>query len=272
MRLCVNALLVAFGCVGWSLGAPADSQGSAASAPAVQVVVFAGGEFCELPTKARTVADLLETLDIALDPLDRSDPSPDTSLTDGMVIRITRVTCREIVEEEPIPPDTVVLADADMPAGFTKVLLSGKEGLLRRVVRIWQKDGEETLRAPIAEEVIREPTHTIVLRGAHGTPTRGGDRRHPLMMEATAYEPGPRSCGRWATGYTATGVRARRGVVAVDDRVIPMGARLYVAGYGFAVAADRGGAIKGMRIDLCFPTYDEAIRFGRRRVKVYLLD
>jgi len=272
MRLSANALAIAFGCLGWSLGALADPQGSYESAPAVQVVLLADGGFRELPTKARTVGELLDTLDIALDPLDRTHPSPRTPLADGMLVRVTRVDCREVVEEEPIPADTLVLGDPDKPAGFTQILLQGKDGLLRRVVRIWAKDGKETVRAPVEEEVIQEPTDTIFLRGTHGMPTRGGDWRRPLMMEATAYEPGPRSCGRWATGYTATGVRARRGVVAVDERVIPMGARLYIPGYGFAVAADRGAAIKGMRIDLCFPTYEEAIHFGRRRVKVYLLD
>jgi 3D (Asp-Asp-Asp) domain-containing protein len=67
-------------------------------------------------------------------------------------------------------------------------------------------------------------------------------------------------------------VKAKKGVAAVDDRVIPMGTRLYVPGYGFAVAADRGSAIKGHRIDLCFDTYAEAIRWGRRKVQVYVLD
>jgi 3D (Asp-Asp-Asp) domain-containing protein len=67
-------------------------------------------------------------------------------------------------------------------------------------------------------------------------------------------------------------MKAEKGVAAVDDRVIPMGTRMYVPGYGFAVAADRGSAIKGMRIDLCYNTYAEAKQFGRRKVKVYLLD
>jgi 3D (Asp-Asp-Asp) domain-containing protein len=51
-----------------------------------------------------------------------------------------------------------------------------------------------------------------------------------------------------------------------------MGTGMYIPGYGFAVAADRGSAIKGNRIDLCYDTYREAIQFGRRKVKVYLLD
>jgi len=115
----------------------------------------------------------------------------------------------------------------------------------------------------------------VVLRGIRGLSGRSGYWRSwhaPLEMEATAYEPGPRSCGKWATGYTATGIKAQKGIVAVDERVIPLGTRLYIPGYGFALAADRGSAIKGTRIDLCFDTYAEAIRFGRRRMNVYRLD
>ena len=81
-------------------------------------------------------------------------------------------------------------------------------------------------------------------------------------MEATAYSGG---------GTTASGMAAAVGRVAVDPRVIPLGTRLYIEGYGYAVAADTGGAIKGNRIDLFFETYDEAISFGRRKVTVYVL-
>jgi len=91
-------------------------------------------------------------------------------------------------------------------------------------------------------------------------------------MVATAYYPGPESTGKSADGITATGMRAGHGVVAVDPRVIPLGTRLYIPGYGLAVAGDVGGAIKGLRIDLGFSTLREALHFGRRRVTVYVLD
>lgn len=100
---------------------------------------------------------------------------------------------------------------------------------------------------------------------------RGGVGYPSMNMEATAYDPGPISCGPNANGYTATGMKAGYGVVAVDPRVIPLGTKVYVEGYGYAIAADIGGAIKGNRIDLCYNTYQEAIRFGRRMVRVYLL-
>jgi 3D (Asp-Asp-Asp) domain-containing protein len=85
-----------------------------------------------------------------------------------------------------------------------------------------------------------------------------------------------------ATGYsakqpgldstTATGALARRGVVAVDPSVIPLGTRMFVPGYGYAVAADTGGAVKGAHVDLCFDTVAEAVDWGRRSVTIVILD
>ena len=81
-----------------------------------------------------------------------------------------------------------------------------------------------------------------------------------IILEATAYT--------W-TGYrTATGTWPSRGTVAVDPEVIPLGTKLYVEGYGPAVAADTGGDIKGQRVDLYMDSYEEAIQFGRREVQV----
>jgi 3D (Asp-Asp-Asp) domain-containing protein len=93
-----------------------------------------------------------------------------------------------------------------------------------------------------------------------------------MFVEATAYNPGPRNYGGGVGNWTATGRLARRGVVAVDPSVIPLGTRVYVEGYGYALAADTGGMIKGLRIDLCYNTYQEAMQFGRHVVTVYLLD
>ena len=61
-------------------------------------------------------------------------------------------------------------------------------------------------------------------------------------------------------------------IVAVDPDVIPLGTRLFIPGYGEAVAADTGGAIIGNRIDLVMDSYGEAMDFGRRDVTVYVLD
>lgn len=88
-----------------------------------------------------------------------------------------------------------------------------------------------------------------------------------LQMTATAYTYG---CGN-GDGVTATGTIPRPGVAAVDPAVIPLGTELYVEGYGYARAEDTGGAIRGARIDLFFPTRETALQWGRRTVEVRVL-
>src|SRR5690606_40006949 len=83
---------------------------------------------------------------------------------------------------------------------------------------------------------------------------------------------GPESTWPFTDGLTATGVVARRGVVAVDPTVIPLGSHLYIPGYGLGIAADVGAAIKGNRIDVLYEDLDDALRWGRKWVKVYILD
>jgi 3D (Asp-Asp-Asp) domain-containing protein len=73
-------------------------------------------------------------------------------------------------------------------------------------------------------------------------------------------------------GITALGLRARKGIVAVDPRIIPLGTRLYIPGYGEALAADTGGWIKNYRVDLCFETLEDCYKFGRRKIRVYLVE
>ena len=275
MRRAVIAIILAGICLGCPIQAGTNPSGPPPVAPAPRVAVSVEQDSWELATSARTVAELLCDLGITLGPLDRTEPAPDTPIADGLHVRVSRVSCRDLTEETPSPARTVVLADPDHPAGFTKILSHPEDGLVQRTWRIWEIDGQVTTRTLVSEQVLVRPQDAVVLRGSHSLPSRGGDWREwrrPLVMEATAYDPGPRSCGKWADGYTATGVKAEKGVVAVDERVIPMGTRLYIPGYGFAVAADRGSAIKGQRIDLCFPTYREAISFGRHRVRVYVLD
>ena len=93
-----------------------------------------------------------------------------------------------------------------------------------------------------------------------------------ISMEATAYTDDIASQGKWV-GQTATGMKPQVGVVAVDPKVIPLGTKLYVEGYGEAIAGDTGGAIKGNRIDLFMATRGQAMKYGRRKnVKVRILD
>ncbi|NSW82019.1 MAG: peptidoglycan-binding protein [Syntrophothermus sp.] len=92
-----------------------------------------------------------------------------------------------------------------------------------------------------------------------------------LDMKATGYCPCNQCNYPWGGRPSALGLPLQRGIAAVDPTVIKLGTRLYVEGYGEAIAADTGGAIKGNRIDLCFDTHSEALDWGIQNVKVYVL-
>ena len=129
------------------------------------------------------------------------------------------------------------------------------------------------LRTPEAllteeQEASQEQLHAW--EGGQYVETAHGNLRFTecLVMEASAYLPTDGS----EEGITATGVPARYGIVAVDPDVIPLGTRLYIPGYGIALAADTGGMIEGDMIDLCMEDYDDCIQFGRRDIDVYILE
>lgn len=271
-RLCSLALVAALAVMVCAAAFSAASYSEGAKTRLPLVTVVADGKVYQLQSSSATVGELLAELGIVLEPLDRTSVAPDKPLANRMLVQVARVSRRQEIAEVVVPSRGVVLADPKRPAGFMKTLHEGRDGLLRRLVTIWEKDGEEAQRTVSREEVLVKAEDTVILRGTYGLPSRHGNWRTPLHMTATAYDPGPRSCGRYANGRTATGAKAEKGVVAVDPRVIPMGTQLYIPGYGFAVAADRGSAIKGMRIDLCYDTYREAKQFGRRKVDVYVVD
>jgi 3D (Asp-Asp-Asp) domain-containing protein len=80
-----------------------------------------------------------------------------------------------------------------------------------------------------------------------------------LTVDAVAY---------YLPGKTALGVPVRKGVVAVDPKLIPLGTKMHVPGYGPSLAADVGTAIRGRVIDLWFPSTVQARKWGRRTVTV----
>lgn len=102
--------------------------------------------------------------------------------------------------------------------------------------------------------------------------TKPAASSNQITVEATAYTANCTGC----SGITKTGVDLKANpnakVIAVDPTVIPLGSKVYVEGYGYATAEDIGGAIKGNRIDVFIPTQSAALQWGRKQVKVTLLD
>ncbi|MEQ8201160.1 MAG: peptidoglycan-binding protein [Syntrophomonadaceae bacterium] len=115
-----------------------------------------------------------------------------------------------------------------------------------------------------------EPT-TTASRSETTVSRSGSTSGRVVTMVATGYD-GCYECNKPYYGYPSyIGLPLARGIAAVDPRVIPMGTRLYVEGYGNAIAADQGNAIKGNRIDLFFESHAEALRYGIKTVKVTIL-
>ncbi|WP_243124888.1 3D domain-containing protein [Clostridium cuniculi] len=121
------------------------------------------------------------------------------------------------------------------------------------------KEGISNAKARISE--LNTPTVPT-------TSTEVGTAIKTLTMESTAY---------YGHGITASGLKPVRNpdgisTIAVDPDVIPLGTKVYVSGYGLAIAADTGGAIKGNIIDVFLNTHEECISWGRRQVTVQILE
>jgi 3D (Asp-Asp-Asp) domain-containing protein len=204
-------------------------------------------------------------------------PSPSSGAATKITWHRDGVLTWERIERRPIAPATVARLTPHLAIGRSKVLTAGSPGELERGVRYAQRDGGPVHKTVAWSTVIRTPKARVVAEGIGDSPLADFEARgiahmalvaHSAMrMVATAYTANCAGCG----GMTAIGRRAGHGIVAVDPRVIPLGTRLYIPGYGIAVAGDTGGAIVGHRIDLGFDSVRGALLFGRRDVTVYQL-
>ncbi|MCZ0703616.1 uncharacterized protein YabE (DUF348 family) [Natronobacillus azotifigens] len=248
---------------------------------AVKVIVDDAGEKEEVWTTEKTIANLLEEQSIELNDLDRLEPAKDEELTDDLTVTITRVEQVTDVIEETIDFSTVRRNDSSLEKGTEEVIASGSNGKLEKKYQVTLENGEEVDRELVSEEVKEESEQRVIAVGtkviqntAATTVSRGdSSTKKTMYVEATAYNWDCGSCS--GTGRTATGYNVKAnpdGVIAVDPDVIPLGTRVYVEGYGYAVARDTGGAIRGKKIDLHMRTVEEARQFGRQQVKIEILD
>ncbi len=234
------------------------------------VTLVADGKKRAMTTASATVEELLGEAGIRLRPRDRVYPVMDAVLRPGAAVRVVRIETRIVSREERVPYARLSRPDATLPRGMTRVAQQGRPGVRLRRVAVTMADGAVIERQLLSEALLQPPQDRIMQVGTRRMfATRGEFAGKEIVhMEATAYAPWH---GRGVDGTTAIGLRAGYGVVAVDPRVIPLRSRLFIEGYGRAVAGDTGGAIKGHRIDLGFNTAKEAYRFGRRPVRVYIL-
>lgn len=237
---------------------------------AVPVTVTYQGKEETIVTGKPTVGELAASLGI-LKPNIRLEPGAETKIQSNLHIKAVILT-EKVEERQQEEPFTVIRQpNATLEKGVEEVVEEGRNGMKTVSVKLRFADDKQVSEEVIAETVTVQPKSQIVNVGTRDiiNTSRGAQRfRSVAWMEATAYLPTDGS----PEGLTATGIPAHRGIVAVDPDVIPLGTRVYIPGYGLGLAADTGGAIVGNKIDLCMESSSEAWRFGRRDVKVYVLE
>lgn len=231
-------------------------------------------------TLAQTVGQAIEEAGVYLGALDKIQPQKDALTKDVDRINVIRVEEQIVNQVEKIPFENEVRKNESLDKGFVKVINKGKEGKKETSVKIVFENGIESMRQIIAEKIIQEPVAGVIEEGTKTTlvSSRGTVTRFVKAMEmtATAYDATFASTGKNPGhpqyGVTRSGLKVKPGIVAVDPKVIPLGTWLYVEGYGEALAADTGGAIKGNRIDLYYESPKDVAKYGKKKVKVYVLD
>jgi 3D (Asp-Asp-Asp) domain-containing protein len=235
---------------------------------ALDVRLVVAGTEQRMLTHGQTVGDVLGQAGMALQDLDRVTPSVSKPVSAGMTIKVTTVRDITDIVEEPIEYVSLIQYDSQLATGQRMIAQGGEDGAVRREYRVRSVNGQET-RRELVSETITPARDEVVSIGTYVRPA-------PAAVAAAVAAPAPVAsvgdmvCSRtlnvyatWYTaasaggsGITATGTGVYKGIVAVDPRVIPLGTRMYIPGYGYATAADTGGAIRGNHIDLGYGADD----------------
>ena len=241
---------------------------------AVGLEVLVDGKDLKVKSGENSVKDMLKSEGIKLSDSDKVKPSKDDTIKNGMKISVTRVNTEKLTEVKSIDFETVIQKDDTMGSDEKQVIQQGSAGSKEVITNVTYEDGKEVSRNIVSEVVKSEPVKAVVKVGTLGVINANrGDRaiyKSKISAKATAYT------DDLNFGITASGTRTKRDAngyssIAVDPRVIPLGSKLYVPGYGYGIAEDTGGAIKGNRVDLFFTSETECENWGIKPVDVYIL-
>lgn len=235
-----------------------------------------------------TVGDALLEAGILLGEHDVVNVERSVSLREGMNISVSRVSYRTVTAEEPIPFEVISKPTDTLYQGITQIETAGKDGLQKVEKREKLVDGVVVDTEILSSQVITEPVAQVVQEGTKVKPSSYAT----VMADGSVYDQNgvkvnyskylTGKCTAYTSngGYTSTGAKAAKGLVAVDPKVIPYGTKLFICSedgktvYGYATAADTGGAMLSGRIlvDLYYDTVAECYQFGVRNMRVYILD
>ncbi|WP_423800290.1 ubiquitin-like domain-containing protein [Neobacillus sp. SAB-20_R2A] len=234
-----------------------------------------GGKEQSVWSTSTTVADFLTQQGTKLNDLDRVEPPLTETIAENGVVNVIRVEKVTDVVEEPVEFAVVTKRDDSLEKGKEQTISQGKNGLVSKQYEVLIENGKEVSRKLINEQMVTAKQDRVVAVGTKDLALQVSRGEAPagkeLYVSSTAYTAYCNGC----SGRTATGFNLRSNpdakIIAVDPNIIPLGTKVYVEGYGYAVAADTGGAIKGYIIDVFMPTKADAYRWGRKKVKITIM-
>ncbi|NLF44859.1 MAG: DUF348 domain-containing protein [Syntrophomonadaceae bacterium] len=234
---------------------------------AFSVNVIADGSVREIISTPVVVKEAIKMAGIDLNSEDIVTPGLTEKTQPDQNIEVIRVSTEQVEIEQTIQCGVERTIDNNLEKGLTRTVQNGRDGLSRDTIKVVYHNGTEVQREIIDSKVIAEPVNRVIAMGNITNVSRSGSSlnfREARYMVASAYT--------YTGNRTATGQQPAVGLVAVDPRVIPLGTSLYIEGYGYAKAADTGGSIRGDRLDLFMEDRTQCLNWGRRTVKVYILD
>ena len=214
-----------------------------------------------------TVEDAINGLGITLNELDliNFDLDHEVEMNDEIVIQ--RVTMKYVVEEEEQPFKVEYVRDSSLTIGKTKVSKKGRKGLVENSYLIMYVDGEEVSKTLTSSEVIQKKRNKVVKYGTHilsGVPKDLKYVKKLSHCRVVSYHFGGAPRGVY-------GMKCKYGTCAVDRDLIPLGSKLYIEGYGYAIANDVGSAIRGKTIDVYMERMAQCGVWGARWSNVYII-
>lgn len=258
---------------------------------AFDVFVEDGDNTYTYRTTGCKAGEAVYAMGLVLEDGDELSVAPETFLSEGDTVEVLRCTYQERIAEEDIDFGTTVIRDNSLFEGQSKIISKGVPGTQQVTYRDKYLGTNCVASEPVVSTILTEPVNEVKAVGTRVFSVSGKVPISNLSLPdgfaldengvpanyssyfdgiATAYYGG---------GITASGRPAAVGYVAVDPKVIPYGTELWVASldgeyvYGYAIAADTGGFVKGgwADMDLYMNTESECWQFGIRGVRIYIL-
>ena len=277
----------------------------------VKIVLQNGYEMTALTSKTK-VKDILEENNIVLEENQKTIPDLEAEVTSGQSIQIADksynevqvatiseegvqttldqlldnyapITEKIVVEQVTIPYETVTKTTAEGTDTTNKVLQEGQDGLKEVTYKVKYQNDIEIEKIVLSEVVVKEPVDRIVQvqkkqtsrssaprTTSASTTTASTSGTGGKTYKITAYCPCSKCCGK-STGRTASGTKATAGRTIAAPSNFAFGTKLNIGGHIYTVE-DRGGAIKGNKIDIFVSSHQEALQWGVRYLTVSVVE